>query len=159
MWYLRQTVEMVLILLIDLPLHAISSFVSMFLKLLARSGVLQSVRSRRMLVRVLRAVPFRQHYRSDARMRRLRDKPFAIDLHTAAPSSLIGLKIGEISSLLGREVHDICMLDHGKCIATWTNYSSAEVKCFFEREQGPCVSCSFQVKPKRGRWEVVSRAP
>lgn len=103
MWYLKELVSMVLLLLFALPLYVISRLVSTFLKLMSRFGAVQSVRSRRTLVRVLRAVPFRQFYRSDARMRRLLARPFALDLHAADPASFIGKTESEITRLFRAE--------------------------------------------------------
>lgn len=149
----------VLGLILSTPVVLIANWFSMLITLAARMGGLRTVRSRRYLNGLLRRIPTSRFWHQ-GRQQRLREKPFAIDLHTADPSSLIGLKKAEISSLLGRDFDDIAMMDHGKHYATWTNYSSAEVECFFrEGEESSCVSCLFRVKAKRGRWEVVSRAP
>lgn len=154
MWYLRQTAEMVLILLIDLPLHVISSFVSMFLKLLARSGALQSVRSRRMLIRVLRAVPFRQHYRSDARMRRLLARPFALYLHATDPASFIGKKESEITRLLRAQPVRIDNNDRGREYIKWER-GRHQVECWVDYV---CTDCYFYVRGGDGHWVLIAKA-
>lgn len=153
MWYLKELVSMVLLLLFALPLYVISRLVSTFLKLMSRFGAVQSVRSRRTLVRVLRAVPFRQFYRSDARTRRLLARPFALDLHAADPASFIGKTESEITRLFRAEPV-FNNSERGHEHIEWRR-GSQRVECL---SYYVCTDCYFYVRGGDGHWVLIAKA-
>jgi hypothetical protein len=136
-----------------LPRHVISRLVSTLLKLMTTSSALESVRSRRMLIRVLRLVPLRQFYRSQARMRRLLARPFALNLYAADPASFIGKTTSEITRLLRADpVSYYRERDHED--VEWSR-GGQRVECNAYRV---CTHCNFYVKSEHGQWVLVAKA-